>query len=32
MLGPFLNRRSDISIRNGVLLYMQLILPMIDYA
>jgi len=32
MLGPFLNRKSDQSIRNGVLLYKQLILPLIDYA
>jgi hypothetical protein len=30
MLGPLLNR-SDISIRKGVLLYKQLILPMMDY-
>jgi hypothetical protein len=32
MLGPLLNRRSDLSIRNGVLLYKQLILPMVYYA
>jgi hypothetical protein len=32
MLGPFLNRKSDLSIRNGVLLYKQLIRPMMDYA
>ena len=32
MLGPLLNRRSDLSIRNGVLLYKQLIRPMMDYA
>jgi len=32
MLGPLLNRRSDLSIRNEVLLYKQLILPMMDYA
>ena len=32
MLGPLLNRRSDLSIRNGVLLYKQLIHPMMDYA
>jgi hypothetical protein len=29
---PPLNRRSGLSIRNGVLLYKQLILPMMDYA
>jgi hypothetical protein len=29
-LGPLLNR-SDLSIRNGVLLYKQLINPMTDY-
>ena len=32
MLGPVLNRRSDLSIRIGVLLYKQLIRPMMDYA
>ena len=32
MLGPFLNRKSDLSVRNGVLLYKQLIRPMMDYA
>jgi hypothetical protein len=31
MLGPLLNRKSDLSIRNGVLLYKQLIRPMMDY-
>ena len=31
LLCPLLNRRSDLSIRNGVLLYKQLIRP-IDYA
>ena len=31
LLGPLLNRKSDISIRNGVL-YKQLICPMMDYA
>jgi hypothetical protein len=32
-LGPLLlNRKSDLSIRNGVLLYKQLIRPMIDHA
>jgi hypothetical protein len=32
MPGPLLNRRSDFSIRNGVLLYKQLIRPMMDDA
>jgi len=32
MLGPLLNRKSDLSIRNRVLLYKQLIRPMVDYA
>jgi hypothetical protein len=32
MLGPLLNRKSDRSVRNGVLLYKQLIRPMMDYA
>jgi len=32
MLGPFLNRKSDLSVRNGVLLYKQLIPTMMDYA
>jgi 4-amino-4-deoxy-L-arabinose transferase-like glycosyltransferase len=32
MLGPLLNRKSDLSVRNGVLLYKQLICPMMDYA
>jgi hypothetical protein len=31
MLGP-LNRKSDLSVRNGVVLYKQLIRPMMDYA
>ena len=31
-LGPLLNRRSGLSIRNGVLLYKQLIRPMMEYA
>ena len=31
MLGPLLNRNSDLSVRNGVLLYKQLIRPMMDY-
>jgi len=32
MLGPLLNRKSDLSVRNGVLLCKQLIRPMMDYA
>ena len=32
MLGPLLNRKSDLSIRNGVLLYKHLICPVMDYA
>jgi hypothetical protein len=32
MLGPLLNAKSDLSVRNGVLLYKQFILPMMDYA
>jgi hypothetical protein len=32
MLGPLLNTRSVLSVRNGVLLYKQLIRPMMDYA
>jgi hypothetical protein len=32
LLGPLLNRKSDLSVRNGVLLYKQLIRPSIDYA
>jgi hypothetical protein len=32
MLGPFLNRKSDFSVRIGDLLYKQLICPMMDYA
>jgi len=32
MLRPLLNRKSELSIRNGVLLYKQLIRPMMDYA
>ena len=32
MLGPLLNRKSDLSFRNGVLLYNQLIRHMMDYA
>ena len=32
MLGPLLNRKSDLSIMNGVLLYKQLNRRMMDYA
>jgi hypothetical protein len=32
VLGPLLNRRSGLSVRNGVLLYKQFIRPMMDYA
>jgi hypothetical protein len=32
MLGHLLNRNSDLSLRNGVLLHKQLIRPMIDYS
>jgi hypothetical protein len=32
ILVPLLNRRSSLSVRNGVLLYKQLIRPMMDYA
>jgi len=32
MLGHLLNRKSDLSVRNRVLLYKQLIRPMMDYA
>ena len=32
MLCPLLNGKSDLSVRNGVLLYKQLIRPMMDYA
>jgi hypothetical protein len=31
MLGPLLNRKSDLSVRGGVVLYKQLIRPMMDY-
>jgi len=31
MQGSLLNRKSDLSVRNGVLLYKQLIRPMMDY-
>jgi hypothetical protein len=32
VLGPLLNRRSGLSVRNGVLFYKQVIRPMVDYA
>jgi len=32
MLGPLLNRKCDLSARNRVLLYKQLICPIMDYA
>jgi len=32
MLGTLLNRKSFLSVRNGVLLYKQLIRPLMDYA
>jgi hypothetical protein len=32
LLGPLLNRKSELSIRNGVLLYMQLIRIVMEYA
>ena len=32
MLSPSLNRKSDLSVRNGVLLYKQLIRHLMDYA
>jgi hypothetical protein len=32
MLGPLLKKSSDLSIRNRILLYKQLIRPMVDYA
>jgi len=32
MLGPLLYRKSDLFVRNGVLLYKQLIRPVMDYA
>jgi hypothetical protein len=32
LLSPVLNRRSGLSITNGVLLYKELICPMMDYA
>ena len=32
MLGPLLNKRSDLSVRKGVLLYKRLIRPLMNYA
>jgi hypothetical protein len=32
MLDPLLNRKTDLSVRNGVLLYKQLLRPLMDYA
>jgi hypothetical protein len=32
LLGPLLNRSSELSIRNGVLFYKQPIRPMMEYA
>jgi hypothetical protein len=32
MLGPLLNMKSDLTVRNRVLLYKQLIRPMMNYA
>ena len=32
VVGPLLNRKSDLSVRNAVLLYKQLIHPMMNYA
>jgi len=32
MLGPLLNRKSDLFVMYGVLLYKMLIRPMMDYA
>jgi hypothetical protein len=32
LLVPILNRKCDLSVRNGVLLYKQLVRPMMDYA
>jgi hypothetical protein len=32
VLGPLLKRRSGLSVRNSVLLYKQLVRPMMDYA
>jgi len=32
MLGPHLNKKGDLSVRNGVLLFKQLIRPIMYYA
>jgi hypothetical protein len=32
LLDRLLNRMSELSVRNGVLLYKKLIRPMVDYA
>jgi hypothetical protein len=32
MLIPLLNKKSDLSVRNGAMLYKQLVRPMMDYA
>jgi len=32
MLGSLLNRKSDLSVRNGVLVHKHLIRPVMDYA
>jgi len=32
MMGPLLNIRSDLSIRNGDLIYKQFVRPMMGYA
>jgi len=32
MLASLLNKKGDFSVRSGVLLYKQLIRPMMDYA
>ena len=32
MLNPLLNMKNDLSVWNGVLLYKQLIRPLMDYA
>ena len=32
MMDPLLNRKSDLSVRNGVQLYKQHIRPIMDYA
>jgi len=32
MLDPLLNRKSDLSVRNGVLLYKHYIRPLLEYS